>query len=78
MPKSSAEVHREFVHQILKNEVDGQEERQDDQREDGEEEEVNGVVEEIKQTQQRSHETVKMGVMSADPNLSHACACDII
>ena len=78
MPKSSAEVHREFVHHILKNEVDGQEERQDDQREDGEEEEVNGVVEEIKQTQQRSHETVKMGVMSADPNLSHACACDII
>ena len=37
-----------FVHHILKDEVDGQKEGQGDQREDGEEEEVSGVVEEIR------------------------------
>ena len=46
VPRSSAEVRRVFVHHILEDEVDGQEEGQGDQREDGEEEEVNGVVEE--------------------------------
>ena len=30
-----ARVHREFVHHILEDEVDGQEEGQDDKREDG-------------------------------------------
>ena len=35
VPRSSfARVHREFVHHIVKDEVDGQEERQDDRRED--------------------------------------------
>ena len=35
MPRSSlAEVHREFVHHIVEDEVDGQKERQDDRRED--------------------------------------------
>ena len=43
VPRSSAKVHRVFVHHILEDEVDGQKEGQGDQREDGEEE-VNGVV----------------------------------
>ena len=35
VPRSSfAEVHMEFVHHIMEDEVDGQEERQDDKRED--------------------------------------------
>ena len=43
-------MHRVFVHHILEDEVDGQKEGQGDQREDGEEEEVNGVVEEKDQS----------------------------
>ena len=43
---SSASVHREIVHHILEEEVDGQEEGQDDKREDGEQREESGVVEE--------------------------------
>ena len=39
-------MHREFVHHILKDEVDGQEEGQDDKREDGQQREESGVVEE--------------------------------
>ena len=47
VPRSSlAEVHREFVHHILEDEVDGQKEGQDDKREDGEEGKESGVVEE--------------------------------
>ena len=47
VPRSSlAEVHREFVHHIMDDEVDGQEERQDDKREDGQQREESGVVEE--------------------------------
>ena len=35
VPRSSlAEVHREFVHHIVADEIDCQEERQDDRRED--------------------------------------------
>ena len=44
VPRSSAEVRRVFVHHILEDEVDGQKEEQGDQREDDEEEEVNGDV----------------------------------
>ena len=43
---SSAEMHREFVHHIVEDEVDGQEERQDDKREDGLQREESGEVEE--------------------------------
>ena len=51
VPKSSlASVHREFVHHILEDEVDGQEEGQDDKREDGQQREESGVVEESEQT----------------------------
>ena len=37
---------RELVHQIVEDEVDGQEEGQDDKREDGQQREESGVVEE--------------------------------
>ena len=59
VPRSSlAEVHREFVHHILEDEVDGQKEGQGDKREDGEEEEENGVVEErtIRRNDHNAHE----------------------
>ena len=47
VPRSSlAGVHREFVHHILEDEVDGQEEGQDDKREDGQQRDESGVVEE--------------------------------
>ena len=47
VPRSSlARVHRVFVHHIVEDEVDGQEEGQDDKREDGEQREESGVVEE--------------------------------
>ena len=47
MPRSSlAGVHREFVHHTVEDEVDGQEERQDDKREDGQQREESGEVEE--------------------------------
>ena len=47
VPRSSlAEVHREFVHHIVEDEVDGQEERQDDKREDRQQREESEVVEE--------------------------------
>ena len=59
VPRSSlAEVHREFVHHILEDEVGGQKEGQGDKREDGEEEEENGVVEErkIRRNDHNAHE----------------------
>ena len=47
VPRSSlAEVHREFVHHIVEEEEDGQEERQVDRREDGQQGEESGEVEE--------------------------------
>ena len=42
---SLARVHREFVHHIVEDEVDGQEEGQDDDREDGQQREESGVIE---------------------------------
>ena len=41
---SSAEVHREFVHHIVEEEVDGQKEKQDDRREDKQLGEESGEV----------------------------------
>ena len=49
VPRSSAELHRGFVHHIQEDEVDGRKEKQGDQRED-EGEEVNGDVEAIRET----------------------------
>ena len=47
VPRSSlARVHREFVHHIVEDEVDGQEEGQDDEREDDQQREESGEVEE--------------------------------
>ena len=58
VPRSSlARVHREFVHHIVADEVDGQEERQDDKREDRQQREENGEVEENQNTQ---HERMEM------------------
>ena len=78
VPRSSlAEVHKEFVDYILEDEVDGQEEGQGDKREDGEEGKESGVVEE--KTIRHNDHTMRMkhrcDGMSADPNLSQACAC---
>ena len=39
-------MHREFVHHILEDEVDGQEGGQDDKSEDDQQREESGVVEE--------------------------------
>ena len=47
VPRSSlASVHREFVLHIVEDEVVGQEERQDDKKEDGEQRKESGAVEE--------------------------------
>ena len=59
VPKSSlAEVHREFVHHILEDEVELQKEGHGDKREDGEEGEENVVVEErtIRHNDHNAHE----------------------
>ena len=50
VPRSSAELHKRFVHRILEDEVDGQKEEQGDQRDGEEGEEVNGEVESIRET----------------------------
>ena len=53
MPDSSfAEVHREFVHHIVADEADGQEEKQANRREDRQQEEESGEVE-----QNQTHNT---------------------
>ena len=58
VPRSSlAGVHREFVHHIVEDESDGQEERQDDKRADGQQREESGEVEESQNTQ---HERMEM------------------
>ena len=45
VPRSSlAGVHKEFVHHIVEDEVDGQEERKDDKRYDGQQREDSGEV----------------------------------
>ena len=47
VPRSSlTEVHREFVHHVVEDEVDGQEERQYVNREDGQQREESGEVKE--------------------------------
>ena len=39
-------MHKEFAHHIVEDEADGQEEGQDDKREEGQQREESGVVEE--------------------------------
>ena len=53
VPRSSTEVRRVFVHDIVEVEVVGQKEGQGDQRDGDEEEEVNGDVEERQQSEQQ-------------------------
>ena len=59
VPRSSlADVHRDVVYHILEDEVDGQKEGQCDKKEDGQEGEENGVVEEgaIRHNDHNAHE----------------------
>ena len=53
VPRSSAEVRRVFVHHIVEVEVVGQLEQEVDQRDEDEEEEVNGDVEERQRSEQQ-------------------------
>ena len=81
VPRSSlAEVHKEFIHHILEDEVDGQKEGQGDKREDDEEGEESGVVEERAIRHNAHTMRMKHGCdgMSADPNLSPECACKLL
>ena len=58
VPRSSlADVHREFVHHILEDEVDGQKEGQGDKNEDGDRKERKMVLSkrDSNQTQQMPH-----------------------
>ena len=78
VPRSSlAEVHREFVHHILEDEVDRQKEGPGEKREDGEEGEENGVTEERAIRHNAHTMRMKHGCdgMSEDPYLNHVCAC---
>ena len=52
MPRSSAEVRRVFIHDIMEIEAVGQWEQQGDQRDDEEGDEMNGDVEERQQSEQ--------------------------
>ena len=58
-------MHREFVHHIVEDEVDGQEEGQDDKREDGEQREESGVVEES----QNKHMKMTLDVRTTNTHL---------
>ena len=57
VPKSSAEVRRVFIHDIMEGEGVGQQEQQGDKRDDDEGDEVNGEVEEIRSNAHSAHET---------------------
>ena len=55
-------MQREFVHRILEDEVDGQEEGQDEKREKSEQREESGVVEES----QNKHKSAWVRIMTSD------------
>ena len=57
VPRSSAEVRRAFIHDIMEVEGAGQQEQQGDQRDDKEGDEVKGEVEEIRSNAQSTHES---------------------
>ena len=71
-------MHREFVHHILEDEVDGQKEGQGDKKEDGDEKMRKMELSKREQSDTTTTMRMKHGCdgTSADPNLSHACACD--
>ena len=76
VPRSSlARVQREFVHHIVEDEVDGQEEGQDDKREDGQQREESGVVEES----QIKHMKMTLDARTTNTQLEpHVCACESV
>ena len=57
VPRSSAEERRVFIHDIMEVEGVGQQEQQGDQRDDKEEDEVNGEVEKIRRNAQSAQES---------------------
>ena len=57
VPRSSAEVHRVLIHDIMEVEGVGQQEQQGDQRDDEEGDEVSGEVEEIRSNARSAHES---------------------
>ena len=57
VPRSSAEVRRVFIHDIMEVEGVGQQEKKGDQRDDEEGDEVNGEVEEIRSNAHSTHES---------------------
>ena len=64
-------MHREFVHHILEDEVDGQEERKDDKREDGEQREESGVVEESQNEHMRMTHDARTTNTRLEPRATH-------
>ena len=70
VPRSSlTRVHREFVHHIVEDEVDGQEEGQDDKREDGQQREESGVVEESQNKRMRMTHDVRTTNSQLEPRM---------
>ena len=70
VPRSSlTRVHRAFVHHILEDEVDGQEEGQDDKREDGVQREESGVVEESQNKHMRMTHDARMTNTRLEPRM---------
>ena len=65
-------VHREFVHHIVEDEVDGQEERQHDKREDGEQREESGIVEESQNQHKRMTHDARTTNTRLEPRM---CVC---
>ena len=62
-------MHTEFVHHIVEDEVDGQEEGQDDKREDGEQREESGVVEESHNKHMRMTHDVRTTNTHLEPRM---------
>ena len=70
VPKSSlARVHREFVHHIVEDEVEGLEEGQDDKREDGEQREESGKVEESPKKHMKTTHDVRTTNTQLEPRM---------
>ena len=68
MPRSSlAGVHREFVHHIVEDEVDGPEERQDDKIEGGQQREESGEVTESQNKHMRMTHDVRTTNLRLEP-----------
>ena len=67
-----ARVHREFVHHIVDDEVDGQEEGQDDKREDGQQKKKSGAVEESRNKHSRMTHVVRTTKRQLEPK---PCMC---